>query len=112
MTDREMLKMALDALSKDEAGARLSVREAIAALRARLAEPEGEPTFKPDWNNYRQGLADGRAQAIEDCARVCVARAMEHKYGAFWNSRKGEEAEDCAEAIRNLDKTPDIKEQP
>ena len=31
------------------------------AIRAELAKPEPEETFIPDWANYRQGVADGKA---------------------------------------------------
>ena len=31
------------------------------ASRTELAEPEQEETFIPDWANYRQGVADGKA---------------------------------------------------
>ena len=33
----------------------------MAGFSAELAEPEPEETFIPDWANYRQGVADGKA---------------------------------------------------
>ena len=37
------------------------MQERMEDLRAALAEPEQEETFIPDWANYRQGVADGKA---------------------------------------------------
>ena len=37
------------------------MQERMEDLRAELAEPEQEETFIPDWANYRQGVADGKA---------------------------------------------------
>ena len=36
-------------------------QELADAIRAELAKPEPEETFIPDWANYRQGVADGKA---------------------------------------------------
>ena len=33
----------------------------VAGFSAELAKPEPEETFIPDWANYRQGVADGKA---------------------------------------------------
>ena len=30
-----------------------------------------ETEFKPDWNNYQQGLIDGAAEEREACAAIC-----------------------------------------
>ena len=37
------------------------MQERMEDLRAALAEPEQEETFIPNWANYRQGVADGKA---------------------------------------------------
>ena len=37
------------------------MQERMEDLRAELAKPEQEETFIPDWANYRQGVADGKA---------------------------------------------------
>ena len=37
------------------------MQERMEDLRAELAKPEPEETFIPDWANYRQGVADGKA---------------------------------------------------
>jgi len=66
---RELLQQALEQLKRTrwasncEAG--YSNDPVIAALEAELAKPEQEP-FKPDWVNYRQGLADGAAQPEQE----------------------------------------------
>ena len=45
--------------------------ERFAALIAsRVAAHIRETEFKPDWNNYRQGFADGAAEEREACAGV------------------------------------------
>lgn len=56
-----------------------------------------ETEFKPDWNNYRQGLVDGAAAERERCALVCEAEAEK------WEGDDGPicaEARLCAVAIR------------
>ena len=45
--------------------------ERFAALVAAYVR---ETEFKPDWNNYRQGVADGAAEEREACAKVCEER--------------------------------------
>ena len=37
------------------------VTAATKAIRAELAKPEQEESFIPNWANYRQGVADGKA---------------------------------------------------
>ena len=37
------------------------MQERMEDLRAELAKPEQEESFIPDWANYRQGVADGKA---------------------------------------------------
>ena len=65
MTDREAMKMALEALEMHVLGFD-GVRKmelAIEALETALAQPE---PFKPDWVSYRQGVADGAAQPEQE----------------------------------------------
>jgi hypothetical protein len=47
--------------------------ERIAELEKELAKPEQE-SFKPDWANYRQGLADGAAQPEQEPVAWAVLR--------------------------------------
>lgn len=52
--------------------------ERFAALIAsRVAEHIRETEFKPDWNNYRQGFADGAAEEREACAELVDANARQ-----------------------------------
>ena len=44
-----------------DSNVRVSAHDAMNAIRAELAKPEPEETFIPDWANYRQGVADGKA---------------------------------------------------
>ena len=44
-----------------DSNVRVSAHDAMNAIRAALAKPEPEETFIPDWANYRQGVADGKA---------------------------------------------------
>jgi len=46
----------------------LKFSDAVGIIGAELAKPEQEP-FKPDWVNYRQGLADGAAQPEQELAK-------------------------------------------
>ena len=59
MTDKELMRMALNALEgADQIDT--DIRDAVIALTARLAEKQlAADTFEPDWVNYRQGLKDG-----------------------------------------------------
>jgi hypothetical protein len=89
---RELLQQALDALIQPHPHIRTSFTDAmkygekrdqvIAALEAELAKPKQEP-FKPDWVNYRQGLADGAAQPepkLTDAgADTNISRGLEPK---------------------------------
>ncbi len=56
---------------------------AITAIREALAEnPAQQEPFKPDWVNYRQGVEDGRAEALEILAKQePVGQLMEEAYG-------------------------------
>jgi hypothetical protein len=47
----------------------VKAHNAGAALRAALAEPE---PFQPDWVNYRQGVADGKREALANLAETAV----------------------------------------
>jgi hypothetical protein len=64
---RELLQQALDALKyhTEHTYPFHLTNVAIEALQKELAQPEQEP-FKPDWANYRQGLADGAAQPEQE----------------------------------------------
>jgi hypothetical protein len=67
---RELLQQALDALKyhTEHTYPFHLTNVAIEALQKELAQPEQEP-FKPDWANYRQGLADGAAQPEQELAK-------------------------------------------
>ena len=45
-----------------------------ALIASRVAAHIRETEFKPDWNNYRQGFADGAAEEREACAELCELR--------------------------------------
>ena len=69
--------------------------ERFAALIAsRVAEHIRETEFKPDWNNYRQGFADGAAEEREACAKVLdhmadeMVREMEPSTAVAWVQSK------------------------
>jgi len=59
MTDKELLKQALNALEgADQIDT--DMRDAVIALTARLAASLlAADTFEPDWVDYQQGLKDG-----------------------------------------------------
>ena len=74
--DRALLEQALESLWQmtkkfnferlhesrlSDSNVRVSAHDAMNAIRAALAEPEQEETFIPNWANYRQGVADGKA---------------------------------------------------
>lgn len=67
--------------------------EEIERFAALVAAHIRETEFKPDWNNYRQGFADGAAEEREACAKVC-----ESLFDMEDDSCN--EAEQCAAAIR------------
>jgi len=71
--------------------------ERFAALIAsRVAAHIRETEFKPDWNNYRQGFADGVAEEREACAEIC---------DRFQARDVGMQPAECAGAIRARGKT-------
>lgn len=76
--------------------------DALARFAALVAAYIRETEFKPDWNNYRQGLTDGAAAEREACARVCEELELKSadgewgKYVAGWSDG----TDDCAAAIR------------
>ena len=52
--------------------------------------------FKPDWDNYRQGLIDGATAEREACAKVCEDIDFDD-----WQDRGWDQGTyDCAQAIR------------
>ena len=55
-----------------------SLERFAALVAAHIRETE----FKPDWNNYRQGFADGAAEEREACAKV-VEDTKEWKGGGW-----------------------------
>src|SRR5574343_1763333 len=62
MTDRitiprPLLEQALEVMVANTTGK----DDLEAAISAELAKPEQEESFIPDWANYRQGVADGKA---------------------------------------------------
>src|SRR5574343_107846 len=62
MTDRitiprPLLEQALEVIVANTTGK----DDLEAAISAELAKPEQEESFIPDWANYRQGVADGKA---------------------------------------------------
>ena len=57
---RALLEQALETLDNIPHPPRRD-QELADAIRAELAKPEPEETFIPDWANYRQGVADGKA---------------------------------------------------
>ncbi len=81
MTDLEKAaRMALEALEQLQGGCTDSndgtveaitvwCPEVITALRQALEQPAQQEPFKPDWVNYRQGVEDGRAEALEILAK-------------------------------------------
>jgi hypothetical protein len=47
-----------------------------------VEQPAQQEPFKPDWVNYRQGVEDGRAEALEMLAKQePVGQLMEEAYG-------------------------------
>lgn len=67
--------------------------EEIERFAALVAAHIRETEFKPDWNNYRQGFADGAAEEREACAKVC-----ESLFDMEDDSCN--KAEQCAAAVR------------
>ena len=66
MTDRitiprALLEQALEALTCNLHPTWIGLPQTVEANRAELAKPEQEESFIPDWANYRQGVADGKA---------------------------------------------------
>ena len=74
--DRALLEQALESLWQmtkkfnferlhesrlSDSNVRVSAHDAMNAIRAALAKPEQEESFIPNWANYRQGVADGKA---------------------------------------------------
>jgi hypothetical protein len=58
--DRALLEQALEALDNIPHPPWRD-KELANAIRAELAKPEQEESFIPNWANYRQGVADGKA---------------------------------------------------
>lgn len=58
-------------------------QESLERFAALVAAYVRETEFKPDWNNYRQGLIDGAAEEREACATICDVEAK-------WSSTVGD----------------------
>ena len=75
MNREDVIRVAREAGWKDLPTVRLAFAgfnlERFASLVAAYVR---ETEFKPDWNNYRQGVADGAAEEREACAKVCDER--------------------------------------
>ena len=75
-------------------------QDSLERFAALIATHVRETEFKPDWNNYRQGVADGAAEEREACAKVC------DDIFRHWLQTDPDEqfatpdADDCAKAIR------------
>ena len=71
MTREDIIRMAREAgFTSGEIAWHDEMFECFAAL---VAAHVRETEFKPDWNNYRQGFADGVAEEREACAKVVEA---------------------------------------
>lgn len=68
-------------------------QKATEEFAALVAAHVREAEFKPDWNTYQQGLADGAAAENEMCAKVCETHGSMARH-AVWM------AEECAALIR------------
>jgi hypothetical protein len=73
MTQDEIIEMANEAelcqcIWVDDEGPEIASLVAFAKLVE--AHTRGQ-IFKPDWDNYRQGLIDGAIAEREACAKVC-----------------------------------------
>lgn len=112
MTDREAMKIALDALEMHVLGfdGVCKMELAIEALEAALAQPDETETlkrclfqmqeaakalaqpeqepFKPDWVIYRQGVADGAAQPEQEPVAWYAKDNLEinDEVEVIWNS--------------------------
>lgn len=110
MNKEDVIRMAREAgilepidLLKSNQWQQDTIRE-LERFAALVAAHVRETEFKPDWNNYRQGLADGAAEEREACAMVCDAEARMHEsLDVNGRSRHLEDAavaKTCAAAIR------------
>jgi len=69
--------------------------DALARFAEFVAAHVRENEFKPDWNNYQQGLIDGAAAEREACALVCEALPATCTWMDY-----DEDCMECARAIR------------
>ena len=83
--------------SHEEIDVHITDLERFAAL---VAAHVRETEFKPDWNKYQQGLADGAAAEREACAKVCDEKVdAEYATGKVDHNEMGW-TQACAIAIR------------
>ena len=77
MNRDDVIRMAREAGSIDSDDV---IETVFAAFAAHVRETE----FKPDWNKYQQGLADGAAAEREACAKACEEYETENDITATW----------------------------
>jgi len=68
MNREDIIRMAREAGGLPDPMVFIGAYERFAAL---VAAHVRETEFKPDWNNYQQGRADGAAEEREACAKLC-----------------------------------------
>ena len=107
MTDREIFKMALDAL---EAHADIGIKAAkqIEALRARLAQPEPEPVA----TQYKYIDAHGKDYWTSDPWEGKKVEAVRHLYAApqrEWVGLTNEEQEELSHSFQDVINSIDWK---
>ena len=67
MNRKEVIRLVKEIAQSDSTLTALEGFERFAAL---VAAHVRETEFKPDWNTYQQGLADGAAAEREACAKL------------------------------------------
>ena len=92
MTRDEIIRMVNEIVVSGSTRTALELFERFADL---VAAHVRETEFKPDWNNYQQGLADGAAAEREACAKLCEGNADDLSEGD-WDSA----CINCADSIR------------
>ena len=95
MNREDIIRMAREA---DACHDNVQVTPFLERFAALVAAHVRETEFKPDWNNYRQGLADGADEEREACAKVCESLFD-------MDDDSCNEAEQCAAAIRARGRT-------
>lgn len=99
MNAEDIIRMATEAGIDDwwDSGneQRETLQEHLERFAAFVAAHIRETEFKPDWNNYRQGFADGVAEEREACAEICDT------YDAMLWDDEGEHMTGLGDKIRN-----------